>query len=186
MRILQLDGQRVAIRLEDIYWTQLREFAAEDGFKFSKLVFEVCATMPEGANRTAHLRCYCLDRMRRQAGQYRLSQLNFDMLAIIAACPAPVVVITPTRKIVAFNPAFSTDVLKHEDSKTREARQPVNLTFSEPIRMIQKRLIDHPRHIAVYQVGVIAGAKTSHHHARFALLDRALGTDSHMIMYLNR
>lgn len=186
MRILQRGGLRMAIRLEKIYWAQLREFALDDDVKLSALIFGICAGVPDGTNRTAHLRCYCLDRLRRQSSQFRLSKLNFDMLAIIAACPTPVLVISSERKIVAFNPTFSTDVLKHADGQNRDNRQPVQLTFSEPVKSIQRKLIDFPRRISSFHVGVITGKGTSHHRARFALLDRTLGLASHLIIYLEQ
>jgi predicted DNA-binding ribbon-helix-helix protein len=184
LRILQRSGRRLAIRLEDIFWSQLREFAAEDGKRLSGLVFEILDTLSADANRTAALRCYCLDRSRRRASEVRLGQLNFDMLAIIAACPTPVIVLTPARRIAAFNPAFSTNVLKSSDSRKRQDRRPINLTFSEPLPQIYRRLLDDPRHISVYQIGVSDGVVTSHHRARFALLDRRLGDQSHLIVYL--
>ena len=184
MKILQRAGLRVAIRLEDIFWAQLREFAAEDRQRLSKLVFGIIDAAPEGANRTAQLRCYCLDRWRRKSSQIRVGQLNFDMMAIIAACPSPVVVLTPARKIAAFNPSFSADILKTPSTYSREERRPVNLTFSEPLPVIYRKLIEDPRHISIYQLGVSTGASTTHHRARFALLDRTLGEQSHLIVFL--
>ena len=184
LKILQRRGERVAIRLEDIFWAQLRDFAAEDRQKLSKLVFGIIDGTPDGANRTAGLRCYCLDRWRRRSAQLRVGQLNFDMMAIIAACPSPVVVLTPARRIAAFNPSFSADVLRTPSAYSREERRPINLTFSEPLPAIYRKLIDDPRHIAVYQIGVSSGAPATHHRARFALLDRALGEQSHLIVFL--
>jgi predicted DNA-binding ribbon-helix-helix protein len=184
MKILQRGGTKMAIRLEDIFWAQLRDFAAEDRIRLSKLVFAIIDAAPPGTNRTAQLRCYCLDRWRRKSSQLRLGALNFDMMAIIAACPAPVVVLTPARKIAAFNPTFSAGILKTPPVHSREERRPINLTFSEPLPAIYRRLIDDPRHISVYQIGVSTGQRTTQHRARFALLDRALGERSHLIVFL--
>ncbi len=184
LHFIQRRGARLAIRLEDIFWSQIKDFAAEDGIRPSQLVFDLLDANPAEPNRTALLRCYCLDRWRRKSSQWRLAQLNFDMMAIIAACPAPVIVLTPERRIAAFNPMFSNDILKAGDTRARDGRTPVSLTFSEPLPSIYHKLLNDPRHISVYQIGVNTGQRITYHRARFALLDRSLGERSNLMLFL--
>jgi predicted DNA-binding ribbon-helix-helix protein len=187
LRILQHKGERTAIRLENIFWSQLTEFASEDATSLSKLVFGIIEKASEAKNRTSLLRCYCIDRWRKRASTARLENINFDMLAIIAACPTPVVIITPERKIAAFNPSFSTQII---GSKTRTGggdsqHRGIKLTFSEPLTKIQQRLIDDPTRISTYQVGFYAGNTTTYHRARFAIADRAQKHKSMLILFID-
>lgn len=182
LRILQHKGTKAAIRLENIYWSQLSEYAAEDKLTVSQLVFSIFGTYADQANRTALLRCYCLDRNRRLLSAEKLQAQSFDMLAIIAACPTPVAVITPERRLAAFNPPFS-NIVSELREKSTESRA-IQLTFSEPMPLIQRRLIEQPMRIRSYQIGLRVGdGPPRFYGARFALADRAKGTASLLISF---
>ncbi len=183
LRILQRRGVKAAIKLEDIFWSQLKDFAKEDKTTVSRLVFGIFDQNPGAGNRTALLRCYCIDRSRRMVSVNRLNAETFDMLALIAACPTPVALITPQRKVVAFNPAFG-DLLGsiRGDSKSRA----IQFSFSVPLPRIQKALIEQPRRITVYQIGILAGeSKSRQYLARFAMADRSKGVESLLVVFFD-
>lgn len=184
MRILQRDQKKLAMRLEDIFWAQLKEFAADDKMSLAKFVFSILDQAPAKVNRTAFVRCYCLDRWRKKASHYQLAQIGFDVVSVIAACPSPIVIITPERKIAAYNPAFSTQILRKTDSDIRDSNRAIQLSLNQPLSKIQAQLIDEPQRILIYHVGFRSQNHTSYHRARFALINRALGCGSHMILFL--
>ncbi len=183
LRIMQRKGVKAAIKLEEIFWSQLKDFAKEDKTTVSQLVFGIFDQNPGSGNRTALLRCYCIDRSRRMVSVNRLNAETFDMLALIAACPTPVALITPERKVVAFNPSFG-DLLSsiRGDAKGRA----IQFSFSVPLTRIHRSLIEQPRRITVYQIGILAGeAKSRQYLARFAMADRSKGLDSLLVVFFD-
>ncbi len=182
MRILQRKGKRIAIKLEDVFWSQLTDFAAEDKTTVSQLVFAIVDQLTADSNMTAGLRCYCMERSRKLASIQRISSVGFDMMAMIAACPSPVVVLTPARKVTAINPAFST--MMQEQRGEQQKGEALHITFADPIRAIQQRLINDPLNISVIQVGFITGTVARYYNARFALADRSKGFESLVILFV--
>lgn len=184
LKIIQRDGQRSAIKLEAIFWSQLKDFARDDKISLSELIYRIWDQGPT-RNRTALLRCYCLDRWRRNASVLQMHPARFDMLALIAACPNPVVVITPERRIAAFNPAFSATILPPKPAAPGTgASRALEITLSEPMKKIQQRLIDDARRIPVVQVGFRTGGQTTFRKARCALADRTVGLTSLLVLFV--
>ncbi|MFN4140978.1 ribbon-helix-helix domain-containing protein [Aestuariivirga sp.] len=180
-RVLQRKGVKAAIRLENIFWSQLDEYAREDGVSTSQLIFRIFEEHPGGHNRTALLRCYCLDRNRRRLSSARFQAQSFDMLAMIAACPAPVAVITAERRLAAFNPSFGEIINQIRGGDGRV----IQLSFSEPLTSIQRRLIDEPKRIGAYHMGIqIGDGKPRFYLSRFALADRSQGMSSLIVAFL--
>ena len=182
LRILQRKGVKTAIRLENIFWSQLKDFAREDKVSTSKLAFDIIDRHKGAKNKTALLRCYCLERARMKASLKTLQAESFDMLGLIAACPTPVAIITPQRKISAFNPAFSEllDVLRGVTGKG----QAIQLSFSEPLQKIQRLMIEQPRRIFVFQIGLQVGdAQVQYFFCRFAMADMAKAEQSLIVLF---
>lgn len=183
LRILQRGGVRAAIRLEVIFWSQLEDIAKDEKQPLSQLVFGIFSASRAKGNRTALLRCFCLDRLRRKSGLAKISVESFDLLALIAACPAASAVITKERKIAAFNAEFGR-LLNDLHKGAPEARA-IQLSFSEPISKIQRRLLDRPHEITHYQIGIQHGGGAARYFmARFAIVDRSIGTNSYMVVFI--
>ena len=182
LRILQRRKAKHAVRLERIFWSQLDDLAREAKVSTSELVFGLFEDNSGTRNRASLLRCHCLDRARSQANQSRLLAQSFDLLGVIAACPTPVAVITPQRRISAFNPAFGE--LLETLRQGGDAGRAIHLSFSEPIQKIQQRLIDEPRRILVFQVGLRVGdGAPTYFLSRFALADRSQGLESLIVLF---
>jgi predicted DNA-binding ribbon-helix-helix protein len=185
LRLLQRAGVKTAIRLENIYWSQLQDFAREDKTTLSRLIFGILDQHSKAVNRTSLLRCYCLDRMRRKPVGSALVGQSFDLLALVSACPTPVAIITAERKLVAFNPSFSNLI---RDMRLVEGGQQraIQLSFSEPMPRILQHLMNNPNDIKSYHLGLQLGdGKARYFNARFALADRSRGTDSLIAIYLD-
>jgi predicted DNA-binding ribbon-helix-helix protein len=185
LKILQKDGQRQAVRLESIFWSELKVIAADRGTKTSRLVFALLNQLPEGTNKTSFLRCLCMDSLRRrQQPLQTLGSQGYDMMALIAACPSPVAIITIARKLVAINPAFSDLAARLRMAGDGQGRA-IHLSFSESVPKLVDSLLNRPQSIPSCQVGIQLGeSRARQFPARFALADRAKGTNSLIVMYL--
>jgi predicted DNA-binding ribbon-helix-helix protein len=182
LRVLQRRGTKLAVRLERIFWSQLDDLAKDAKTSTSKLIFEILGANAGALNKTGLLRCFCLERARSKGSISRLQSESFDMLGIIAACPTPVAVITPQRKIAAFNPAFSNLITLMRGNQNRGMA--IQLSFSESVPKIQQSLLDQPTRISVFQVGIQVGTGAAqYHYCRFALADRTKAGESLIILF---
>jgi predicted DNA-binding ribbon-helix-helix protein len=187
LKVLQLKGRKMALKLEPIYWSQLAEFSREDRTTVAKLVFRILFERDDAINRASALRCYCLGRLQKRpsVSSPSLKGPTFDLFALISACPSPAAILTGERRLVAVNPAFSLIVQSMRNHE--EGDRAINLTFSEPLPRIQKDLIEKPTEIRVYHLGLHLGAgKSRHFRARFALAERNFKTESLIAVFLEK
>lgn len=185
MRVIQKKGRRMAIRLENIYWDQLLDLAKTDGISLNELIFRIVGELDKSTNRTSALRAFCLHRLRQEMALATMRSGNIDLAAIITACPLPVMVLTPERKIAAYNPAFATRILASRGAtKTDEGKSSLRLIFDQPFNQIIRQVNDNPRKIIAGQVGFSTGGNHSQRRVRYALADRSLGVNSHLIVFI--
>ncbi len=183
-RVLQHNNVRLAVRLEGLYWQQLEEFAAADKHGLSAHVHSLLTGVPERQNRASFLRSHCLKKLKSELKHRTAMPGGTSLGEIITACPSPAFVVSPDRKILAFNPAFVSSVL--DAMKERAGGKPISprLTFSQPFKKIVEHLIDNPNKVVAGQVGFRSGTLTVHRNVRFALLDRALGADCPVVVFV--
>ena len=186
LRIMQKSGRKSAVKLEAIFWSQLQDVAKEEKTSLSKLVFSILESDTGIRNKTSLLRCFAMDRLRRQSTRPQLEGQTFDLLALIAACPGPVAVITNERKLVAFNPSFSV-LIKSVRTTGQQQDRAIQLSFSDPLPKILGRLLEEPLDIRSYHLGLQVGDnKPNYYNARFALADRSKKQDSLIVIYLEK
>lgn len=184
-RVFQRHGLRLSVRLENIYWDQLQELADTDAISLNSLIFQVTGNLAPSVNRTAALRTYCIYRMRQEMVLTSMQTGNIDLAAIITACPVPVMILTPERKIAAYNPAFVEQILPSQDGTPgKEVRAPLRLTFSRPFNQIVKQIIDHPRSIIGGQIGFTANDRHQQRRVRYALADRSRRENSFIVVFI--
>lgn len=184
-RVFQKDGQRLSVRLENIYWDQLQELAETDAISLNSLVFQVTSNLGSSVNKTAALRTYCIYRLRQEMVLTSIRTGNIDLAAIITACPVPVMILTPERKIAAYNPAFVEQILPSQHGTPgKETRAPLRLTFSRPFNQIVKQIVDNPRSIIGGQIGFTADDKHQQRRVRYALADRSRREDSFIVVFI--
>ncbi len=185
LKVLQRDGRRLAVRLEDVYWEELSEIAQADNVSVSELVHSLTANLPDDVNRTSFLRCYCLQYLREKMVLSKITSRNIDVNAIITACPEPVVVLTPQRKIAAYNPAFTSGIIQAGTAQETTAKGiEIRMTFSQPFNRIRQYMIDNPKRVVTGMMGFTIGDKTMQKRVRFALADRSDLENSFVIVFI--
>ncbi len=183
-RVLQHNNLRMAVRLERLYWEQLEEFAGGDIQTLSAYVHSLLTQIPDKQNRASFLRSHCLKKLRSELKHRTAMPAETNLGEIITACPSPVFVVSPDRKILVFNPAFVVSVL--DVMKEKAGGKPIapRLTFSQPFKKIVEYLIDNPNKVVAGQVGFLSDTVTLQRNVRFALLDRALGADCPVVVFV--
>jgi predicted DNA-binding ribbon-helix-helix protein len=112
-RILQADGRRYSLKLEPAFWSALADAARDRGIKLGRLVADLAAQVPRGANLASQLRLFCLaeaSRRRQEAEDVArragLSSGSTDVDTLVEISPAPCLLMGRDRRILRANAAF--------------------------------------------------------------------------------
>ncbi len=112
-RILQADGRRYSLKLEEPFWDALDAAARERGLKLGRLEAQLAAEGPRQGNLASQLRVFCLAEGERRvraaaeaAAQAGLVAGATNIETLVELCPAACLVMTRERRIVRVNPAF--------------------------------------------------------------------------------
>ena len=114
-RVLQVDGRRYSVRLEESYWAVLEELAGRRGLRLARIIDEVAAAARGEASLASALRLRCLGALGEKladglkasraasgaGGRYTASLEN-----LVTANPAPSLLIAHDGKILLANVAF--------------------------------------------------------------------------------
>ncbi|MCZ6448505.1 MAG: ribbon-helix-helix domain-containing protein [Alphaproteobacteria bacterium] len=114
-RVLQVDGRRYSVRLEESYWAVLEELAGRRGLRLARIIDEVAAAAKGEASLASALRLRCLGVLGEKladglkasraasgaGGRYTASLEN-----LVTANPAPSLLIAHDGKILLANVAF--------------------------------------------------------------------------------
>ena len=185
LKVLQRDGVRVSIRMEEAFWTQLETAAREQKVKLSDLVFDIMDTAAPGDNKTSRLRTYCVLLLRQQLLRARLAANDANLPMVLAACPTPCFVINPARQLAGHNPAFARDIL--DDAQNENAAPPserVAFAFSQPFDRIRRAMAEQPDRVFFDRIGIKQGDKQIVHRVSICLLSRKLGADSPVLAFI--
>ena len=112
-RILQADGRRYSLKLEEPFWEALDLAARERGLKLGRLVAQLAAELPGSGNLASQLRLFCLAEGQRRlhvaseaATQAGLAAGATNIETLVELCPASCLVMTRERRILRVNQAF--------------------------------------------------------------------------------
>ncbi len=183
-KVLQHNNARLAVRLEKLYWRQLEELAAAEEQGLSSHVHALLAALPRRQNRASFLRSHCLHKLRSRLDQFTAMRGETNLGEIISACPCPVFVVSAERKILVFNSVFMSSVLDMLKDKSGAKPSSPRLTFSQPFRNIVSYLVSNRNKVVSGQVGFMSDTKSLQRQVRFALLDRALGENSPVVVFV--
>lgn len=185
-RILQRDGRRLSIRLEEEFWEQLDLCAKDQGCKISDLVFRLFEES-RSKNKSSMLRAYCARWMRKKAVQAHLSTFNADIQGILTSCPVPCVIVSREKRLVAQNEAFSERILGSLVSPDMwdEADAVVRFSLGQPINKIIRSLADQTSPYIETNVAFNRGSAIVQLIGRFCLLSPRNTDASPLLCFLS-
>jgi predicted DNA-binding ribbon-helix-helix protein len=109
-RIVQFEGRRYSIKLEDIWWQRLEDLAQQQGLRLNQLVGQVAHGATDEGNLTAALRSFCLSttldqlhRVERELEERSLTSQGVPLGLIVDACPTPVLMVSHSQAIQRAN-----------------------------------------------------------------------------------
>jgi len=184
-RILQRNGQRLSIRLEEEFWEQLEFSAKEEGLKLTDLVFRLIAEFP-AENRSSLLRTYCARWMRSKFLQSQLVTNNADIHGILTSCPIPCVIVTREKKLAAQNSAFTERILGSlvVPDQLDEADKVVRFSLGRPIDRIFLELEERGEKYVETNVAFSRGTAIVQLVGRFCMLNLKPSDNAPLLCYL--
>ena len=105
-RILQLDGKRYSLRLEHEFWAALEAIASRRKLRLNRLVAEIASHRSSDTNLSSLLRVFCLGETERATAARSLVLDGGSITALIAAAPAPGLLLDTDQLVLAANDAF--------------------------------------------------------------------------------
>lgn len=113
-KTMRIGEVRTSIKLENEFWSYLKEVADGRGIRLSALVNDVAAATPDRTNLASTLRTFSLihARLRSSSLQAELDRLSLagnsnDLVRVLEACPLPSLVLDAERQIKQLNRAFA-------------------------------------------------------------------------------
>jgi predicted DNA-binding ribbon-helix-helix protein len=101
LRIVQHDGKRFSLRLEEAFWHMLERIARRRQMRLGQFI----ATY-EGVNFSSYLRVYAQADAQRELARQDIGLSPFDIVDILRNCPAPGLLIQHNRTIIEVNNAL--------------------------------------------------------------------------------
>jgi len=114
-RIIQFQGKRSCIRLENVYWNILEDAARAKKCKFNELVHNYYNDPRGERNKTAFLRCQAVEWLSNQVeeAQEQLHLKNTELQAILKVTIQPAIVFSKLQSLSRFNQAFRDWIVEH-------------------------------------------------------------------------
>ena len=114
-RIIQFQGKRSCIRLEDVYWNILEDAARAKKCKFNELVHTYYNDPRGERNKTAFLRCQAVEWLSNQVEEAneQLHLKNTELQAILKVTIQPAFVFSKMQSLSRFNKAFRSWINEH-------------------------------------------------------------------------
>lgn len=113
-KTMRIGEVRTSIKLENEFWSYLKEVADDRGIRLSALVNDVAAATPDRTNLASTLRTFSLihARLRSHSLQSEFDRLSLagnsnDLVRVLEACPLPSLVLDAERQIKQLNRAFA-------------------------------------------------------------------------------
>ena len=185
-RILQRDGNRISIRLEEEFWEQLEFCAKNEGLKLADLVFELVGENPL-VNRSSLLRTYCARWMRNKLVQSHLANTSADIQGILASCPIPCVIVSREKRLIAQNSAFGDKILGSliSPDKWDDADTIIRFSLARPIEQIVRELMGDGTPFVETNVAFSRGTAIVQLIGRFCLLNPRSTDASPLLCFLD-
>lgn len=104
-RILQHNKKRYSLRLEEVFWSQLKSIAQREHKRPGALIAELDRNH-KGPNLSSYVRSFCMNDLQRQQLQNSGSGKSINAMDAIKASPASALVLNEDGLIIDTNPAL--------------------------------------------------------------------------------
>lgn len=112
---MRIGEVRTSIKLEQEFWTYLKEVADTRSVRLSRLVNDIAEATPERTNLASTLRTFSLihaqlraQGLDQEVEKLRLAGNSADLTRVLDACPMPCLLLSTEREIRRINHAFVT------------------------------------------------------------------------------
>lgn len=114
-RIIQFQGKRSCIRLEDVYWNILEDAARAKKLKFNELVHAYYHDPRGERNKTAYLRCQAVEWLSHQVevANQQLHLKNTELQSILKVTVQPAFVFSKLQSVSRHNQSFNDWIKEH-------------------------------------------------------------------------
>lgn len=114
-RIIQFQGKRSCIRLEDVYWNILEDAARDKKLKFNELVHTFYHDPRGERNKTAYLRCQAVEWLSGQvdSANEQLHLKNTELHSILKVTVQPAFVFSKLQSVSRHNQGFNDWIKGH-------------------------------------------------------------------------
>jgi len=184
-RILQREGRRLSLKLEQEFWDLLALSARDQGEKTTDLVFQLVANHP-AENKSSLLRTYCAHWVRQKLARAELASNSADIQGILSSCPIPCVLINQEKKLLAQNGAFGEKILGSlmVPDQWDEANKVVRFSLGRPVPHIVRDLEAGTLPFVETFVAFSRGSAIVQMVGRFCLLNMQPTEGSPLLCYL--
>ena len=112
---MRIGEVRTSIKLEQEFWTYLKEVADSRSVRLSRLVNDIAEATPERTNLASTLRTFSLihaqirtQSLYQEVEKLRLAGSSDDLTRVLDSCPLPCLLLTSEREVRRTNQAFVT------------------------------------------------------------------------------
>ena len=105
-RVVKSGNKRHGFRLEGVFWKALHAVTKTDGMSLADYVARLSDVKTGEAGLSSHLRASVMKRALEQIELLRERMGKFSSRSIVAACPAPGIIISVDKRILYQNSAF--------------------------------------------------------------------------------
>jgi predicted DNA-binding ribbon-helix-helix protein len=159
-RIVQHEGKRFSLRLEEAFWQMLERIARRRQIRLGQMIAQL-ADQYDGVNLSSYIRVYAQAEAQREISRQDIILSPFDIVDILRNCPAPGMLIQHNRTIIEANSALlqwlgknaPTLRLQHFDDifeprVSRPLNETMDLLYDGAVKRTQIQIVYTPQNTA--------------------------------------
>lgn len=109
-RIVQYQGRRYSIRMDNLVWLRLEEISQNQGIRLNQLIGQIAGGVVDETSLTGALRNFCLRQTieQLQRAEQQLTEMEnvvqgLPIGSFVEACPAPAILVDRTKTVARIN-----------------------------------------------------------------------------------
>lgn len=157
-RIVQYNGKRLCIRLEEIYWQVFEEMASESDCKLNEIIHAYYLDPKAEKNKTAHLRVKAIDWLSKKAAFYhdQISLSKDEVHAILRTANQPAIIFSENQSVSACNENFRAWLAKNLGLKPQDIDlEKMRISFRRSYNILIEKMKDEGGALKNEQVSIL-------------------------------